>query len=182
MGRTGKWFAIEHWGVTPDIVTTAKALASGMPIGATIAKEEIMDWEGGSHANTFGGNPVACSAALQVIDVIKEEKLLENATRQGTYLMKRLKEMQQKYQVIGDVRGKGLMIGVELVKDQETKQPAAEEALDVMNKCFKRGLAIITAGKNMMRFAPPLIITHETIDAGLEVFESAVKEVAAQLK
>ena len=182
MGRTGKWFAIEHWGVTPDIVTTAKALASGMPIGATIAKEEIMDWEGGSHANTFGGNPVACSSALQVIDIIKEEKLLENATRQGTYLMNRLKEMQQKYPVIGDVRGKGLMIGVELVKDQETKQPAAEEALDVMNKCFKRGLAIITAGTSTMRFAPPLIITHETLDAGLEVFESAVKEVAAQLK
>ena len=182
MGRTGKWFALEHWGVTPDIVTTAKALASGMPIGATIAKEEIMDWEGGSHANTFGGNPVACAAALQVIDIIKEEKLLENATRQGTYLMKRLKEMQQKYSIMGDVRGKGLMIGVELVKDQETRAPASDEALEVMNKCFKRGLAIITAGRCTMRFAPPLIITHEIIDAGLEVFESAVKEVAAQLK
>ena len=182
MGRTGKWFALEHWGVTPDIVTTAKALAAGMPIGATIAKEEIMDWEGGSHANTFGGNPVACAAALQVIDIIKEEKLLENATRQGTYLMKRLKEMQQKYSLMGDVRGKGLMIGVELVKDQETRAPASDEALEVMNKCFKRGLAIITAGRCTMRFAPPLIITNEIIDAGLEVFESAVKEVAAQLK
>ena len=182
MGRTGKWFALEHWGVTPDIVTTAKALAAGMPIGATIAKEEIMDWEGGSHANTFGGNPVACAAALQVIDIIKEEKLLENATRQGTYLMKRLKEMQQKYSLMGDIRGKGLMIGVELVKDQETRAPASDEALEVMNKCFKRGLAIITAGRCTMRFAPPLIITNEIIDAGLEVFESAVKEVAAQLK
>lgn len=182
MGRTGKWFAIEHFGVAPDIVTAAKALASGIPIGATIAKEEIMDWEGGSHANTFGGNPIACSAALQVIEVIKEEKLLENATRQGAYLIKRLKEMQQNYQIMGDVRGKGLMIGAELVKDQKTKTPASEEALDIMNKCFKRGLAIITAGKSTMRFAPPLVITREIVDAGLEVFESALKEVASQLK
>jgi 4-aminobutyrate aminotransferase len=178
MGRTGKWFAIEHWGVTPDIVTSAKALAAGMPIGATIAKEEIMDWEGGSHANTFGGNPVACAAGLQVINIIKDEKLMENATRQGTYLVKRLKELQQKYLIMGDVRGKGLMVGVEFVKDRETKEPAAQEVLDVMNKCFRRGLAIITAGKSTMRFAPPLIITHELIDAGLEVFEGAVKEVA----
>jgi 4-aminobutyrate aminotransferase len=182
MGRTGKWFAIEHWGVTPDIVSAAKAVASGVPIGATIAKEEIMDWEGGSHANTFGGNPIACAAGLQVIEIIKDEKLLENATRQGTYLMKRLKEMQQKYEIIGDVRGKGLMVGVEFIKDRETKEPAAQEILDIMNKCFKRGLAIITAGKSTMRFAPPLIITHEIIDAGLEIFEGAVKEVAAQLK
>lgn len=183
MGRTGKWFAIEHWaGVIPDIVISAKGLASGLPIGATIAKDELMDWEEGSHANTMGANPVACAAALQVIDIIKDEKLLENATRQGTYLMKRLKELQQKYPIIGDVRGKGLMIGVELVKDPETKEPATQESTDVINKCFKRGLAIITAGKSTMRFAPPLIITRETIDAGLEVFEGAVKEVAAQLR
>lgn len=177
MGRTGKWFAIEHFGVTPDIVTTAKALASGLPLGVTIAKEEIMDWESGSHANTLGGNPVACSAALQVISIIKDERLLENATRQGVYLMKRLKEMQQKYPIVGDVRGKGLMIGVELVKDPETKIPAHDEALDIMNKCFKRGLAIIAAGRSTIRIAPPLTITHEIIDAGLEVFEGAVKEV-----
>jgi 4-aminobutyrate aminotransferase len=182
MGRSGKWFAIEHWGVTPDIITASKALASGMPIGATVSKAEIMDWEGGSHANTFGGNPVACAAGLQVINIIKEEKLLENATRQGAYMMKRLKEMQQKYPIIGDVRGKGLMIGVEFVKDQETKEAASDEVIEVMIKCFKRGLAIITAGKSTMRFAPPLIITKELIDAGLDVFEGAVKEVSAQLK
>ena len=179
MGRTGKWFAIEHWGVTPDILSCAKALASGLPIGATIAREELMDWEGGSHANTFGGNPVACTAALQVIDIIRDEKLMENATRQGAYLMKRLKEMQQQYPLIGDVRGKGLMVGAEFVKDPETKEPASKELEEVMNKCFKRGLAIITAGKSTMRFAPPLIITRELIDEGLEIFEGAVKEVAA---
>jgi 4-aminobutyrate aminotransferase len=180
MGRSGRWFALEHWGVTPDILTTAKALASGLPIGAAVARQELMDWEGGSHANTFGGNPVACAAALQVIDIIKEEKLMENATHQGTYLMKRLKEMQQKYPIMGDVRGKGLMIGVEFVKDPETKEPAAQEVEDITNKCFKRGLAIITAGKSAMRFAPPLIITRDIIDEGLEIFEGAVKEVAAQ--
>ena len=182
MGRTGKWFAIEHWGVTPGILTCAKALGSGLPIGAAIAKEELMDWEGGSHANTFGGNPVACAAALQVIEITREEKLLENATRQGAYLMKRLKEMQQKYPIMGDVRGKGLMVAVEFVKDTETKEPAAQEVEDITNKCFKRGLAIITAGKSAMRFAPPLIITHDLIDEGLEIFEGAVKEVAAQLR
>ncbi len=182
MGRTGKWFAIEHWGVTPDIITSAKALGAGLPLGAAIAKEELMDWEAGSHANTFGGNPVACVAALQVIDIIKEEKLMENATRQGAYLMKRLKEMQQKYPIMGDVRGKGLMAAVEFVKDPETKEPAAQEVEDITNKCFKRGVAIITAGKSAMRFAPPLIITRDLIDEGLEIFEGAVKEVAAQLR
>lgn len=182
MGRTGKWFALEHWGITPDILTASKALASGLPIGATISKSEIMDWESGSHANTLGGNPVACAAGLQVIDIIKEEKLLENATRQGAHLMKRLKEMRQKYPIIGDIRGKGLMVGVEFVKDQETKEPAADEAHEIMNKCFKRGLAIILAGKSTMRFAPPLIISTELIDAGLDVFEGSVKEVSAQTK
>ena len=181
MGRTGKWFALEHWGVTPDVVTIAKALASGLPLGAAIAKEEIMDWEGGSHANTFGGNPVACAAALQVIDIIRDEGLMENATRQGSYLIKRLKEMQTKYPIIGDVRGKGLMASAEFVKDRETKEPAPKETEEIMNKCFKRGLAIITAGKSAMRFAPPLIITREILDEGLEIFEGAVKEVAAQL-
>jgi len=181
MGRTGKWFAIEHWGLTPDIITMAKALGSGLPIGATVAKEEIMDWEGGSHANTFGGNPVACAVALQVIDIIKQERLLENANKQGTYLMKRLKDLQEKYPIIGDVRGKGLMVGAEIVKDPETKEPATQEVQDIMNKCFKRGLAIITSGKSAMRFAPPLIITRELIDAGFDVFEGVVKEVAKQL-
>lgn len=181
MGRTGKWFAIEHWGVTPDIVTLSKSLASGLPIGATISRSEIMDWEAGSHANTLGGNPVACMAGLAVIDIVKDEKLLENATRQGAYLLRRLKELQQKYQIIGDVRGKGLMIGVELVKDRETKEPAMDETLEIVNKCFKRGLAIITAGKSTIRIAPPLIVTKDLIEAGLDVFEGAVKEVSSQV-
>ena len=181
MGRTGKWFAIENWNVTPDILTTAKALGSGLPIGATIAKEEIMDWDAGSHANTFGGNPVACAAGLATIDIIKQERLLENATKQGTHLMKRLRELQGKYPIIGDVRGKGLMVGAEIVKNPKTKEPGTQEVQDIVDRCFKHGLAIITAGKSTMRFAPALIITQELVDAGLEIFEDAVRETAKKL-
>lgn len=182
IGRTGKWFAIEHFDVVPDAVCVAKAIGSGLPIGALISKSELMDWEGGSHASTFGGNPVACVAGLAVIDVIREERLLENAAKQGAHLLTRLKEMQRKYPIIGDVRGKGLMAGAEIVKDPETKQPNPEMVEEIMMKCFKRGLAIITAGKSTMRFVPPLIITRELLDSGLDVFEGVVKEVAGSAK
>jgi 4-aminobutyrate aminotransferase len=182
IGRTGKWFAIEHFDVVPDAVCVAKAIGSGLPIGALISKSELMDWEGGSHASTFGGNPVACVAGVAVIDVIREERLLENAAKQGAHLLTRLKEMQRKYPIIGDVRGKGLMAGAEIVKDPETKQPNPEMVEEIMMKCFKRGLAIITAGKSTMRFVPPLIITRELLDSGLDVFEGVVKEVAGSAK
>jgi 4-aminobutyrate aminotransferase len=182
IGRTGKWFAIEHFDIVPDAVCVAKAIGSGLPIGALISKSELMDWEGGSHASTFGGNPVACVAGVAVIDVIREERLLENAAKQGAHLLTRLKEMQRKYPIIGDVRGKGLMAGAEIVKDPETKQPNPEMVEEIMMKCFKRGLAIITAGKSTMRFVPPLIITRELLDSGLDVFEGVVKEVAGSAK
>jgi 4-aminobutyrate aminotransferase len=179
IGRTGKWFAMEHFNVVPDAVCVAKAIGSGLPIGALVSKDELMDWEGGSHATTFGGNPVACAAGLAVIEVIREERLLENAINQGAHLLARLKEIQRKYPVLGDVRGKGLMIGAEIVKDPDTKQPGTELAQDIMMKCFKRGLAIITSGKSTMRFAPPLLITRELVDAGLDVFEGVLKETSA---
>ena len=182
MGRTGRWFAIEHWGVEPDVVCTSKALASGLPIGATVARKELMDWEGGSHANTFGGNPVSCAAALQVISIIRDEHLLENATKQGNYIMKRLKEMMEKYPIIGDVRGKGLMIGVDVVKDRKTKEFADKEAHDIMMKAFRRGLAVITAGHSTLRIAPPLIITRDLVDSGMNILEGAVKEVNQTMK
>lgn len=178
MGRTGRWFAIEHWDVEPDAVCTSKALASGMPIGATIAKEELMDWEGGAHANTFGGNPVSCAAALQVISIIRDEHLMENAVRQGDYIMKRLKEMKEKYPIIGDVRGKGLMIGAEIVRDPKTKEFGRQEAHDIMMKSFRRGLAVITAGQSTIRIAPPLVITRDLVESGMDVLEGAVKEVS----
>jgi 4-aminobutyrate aminotransferase len=182
IGRTGKWFAMEHFNVIPNAVCVAKAIGSGLPIGALVSKDEFMDWEGGSHATTFGGNPVACAAGLAVIDVIRQERLLENATKLGAHLSTRLKEMQKKYPIIGDVRGKGLMMAAEIVKDPDTKEFGRELSQEIMMKCFKRGLAIITSGKSTMRFVPPLVITRELLDAGLDVFEGVVKEVSSSAK
>ncbi|MBS7636157.1 acetyl ornithine aminotransferase family protein [Candidatus Bathyarchaeota archaeon] len=177
IGRTGKWFAIEHWNVEPDMICSAKALASGLPLGATIAKAKIMDWVGGSHASTFGGNPLSCVAAIAVIDVIKEERLLENVTKQGTYIMKRLEELKERSEIVGDVRGKGLMIGVEFVEDKEGKKPAPQKANEIMLRAWKRGVAVITCGISTLRIVPPLNITRELVDAGLEIIEDVVKEV-----
>lgn len=182
MGRTGKWFAVEHWNFEPDVLCMAKGIASGFSLGGIMAKAEIMDWEPGAHCTTFGANPVACAAAMAVIDVIKEENLLENATKQGEYALKRLKEMQEKYEIIGDVRGKGLMIGVELVRSKYTKEPAEEESHEVIKRCWKKGLVIITAGDSTVRIAPPLIITRELFDIGLDILESCIKEVESELK
>jgi len=177
MGRTGKWFAVEHWNVEPDILCSAKALASGLPLGATIAKAKVMDWVGGSHASTFGGNPLSCVAASAVIDVIKEERLLENATKQGTYIIKRLKKLKEQSGIIGDVRGKGLMIGMEIVENKEDKKPAPRKASEIMKHSWKRGVAVITCGVSTIRIVPPLNITRELVDAALEIIEDVVKEV-----
>ena len=177
MGRTGKWFAIEHWGVEPDIVCTSKALASGLPLGATIAKAKVMDWVPGSHASTFGGNPLSCVAAGAVIDVIKEEKLLENATKQGAYIMKRLTELKEKSEIVGDVRGKGLMIGMEIVEDKESKKPAPQKVSEIMMGSWKRGINVITCGASTIRIAPPLVITRELVDSSLDIIEDVTKEV-----
>lgn len=177
MGRTGKWFAIEHWGVEPDIVCTSKALASGMPLGATIANAKVMDWVPGSHASTFGGNPVSCVAANAVVDIIKEEKLLDNATKQGAYIMERLGELKEKSEIVGDVRGKGLMIGVEIVEDKKSKEPAPKKATDIMMRAWRRGISVITCGASTIRIAPPLIINRELVDAAMDIIEDATKEV-----
>jgi 4-aminobutyrate aminotransferase len=177
MGRTGKWFAIEHWGVEPDILCTAKALASGLPLGATIAKAKIMDWVPGSHASTFGGNPLSCVAASAVIDVVKEEKLLENATKQGAYIMKRLGELKEQSEIVGDVRGKGLMIGVEIVEDKESKKPAPQKVTEIMMRSWKRGINVITCGASTIRIAPPLIITRDLVDSAMDIIEDATREV-----
>lgn len=180
IGRTGKWFAIEHWNVEPDIVCSAKALASGLPISATIASTRVMDWPGGSHASTFGGNPLSCAAALAVIDVIREEKLLDNANKQGSYILKRLSEFGEQNPIVGDVRGKGLMIGVELVEDKENKKPATVKARDVMIRSWKHGVAIVTCGVSTLRLAPPLTIQRGQVDAALDIVEDVVNEVAEE--
>jgi 4-aminobutyrate aminotransferase len=180
MGRTGKWFAIEHWGVEPDILCTAKALASGLPLGATVAKAKVMDWVPGSHASTFGGNPLSCVAADAVIDVIKEERLLENAAKQGSHIMKRLGELQESCKIVGDVRGKGLMIGMEIVEDKESKKPAPQKVTEIMTRSWKRGINVITCGVSTIRVAPPIIITRELVDSALDIIEDVTKEVAKE--
>ena len=180
IGRTGKWFAIEHWNVEPDIICSSKALASGLPIGATLAKAKIMDWTGGSHASTFGGNPLSCAAAVAVIETINEEKLLDNANKQGVYALKRLLELKEQCEIIGDVRGKGLMIGVELVEDKETKKPAAQKAADVITRAWKRGVALVTCGASTIRIVPPLTIQHEMLDIALDIVENTICEVAKE--
>jgi len=177
MGRTGKWFAIEHWGVEPDILCTAKALASGLPLGATIAKAKIMDWVQGSHASTFGGNPLSCVAASAVIDVVRDEKLLENANKQGAYIMKRLEELKEQSEIVGDVRGKGLMIGMEIVEDKESKKPAPQKVTEIMMRSWKRGINVISCGASTIRVAPPLIITRDLVDSALDVIEDVTREV-----
>jgi 4-aminobutyrate aminotransferase len=177
MGRTGKWFAIEHWGVEPDIICTSKALASGLPIGATVAKAKIMDWTAGSHASTFGGNPVSCAAALAVLDAIKDEHLLDNAAKQGDHLMKRLEEFRQTSSIIGDVRGRGLMIGVELVEDKETRKPAPKKASEVMLRSWKRGVTVVTCGVSTLRIVPPLTIQTDLLDSALDILQDTVNDV-----
>jgi 4-aminobutyrate aminotransferase len=177
MGRTGKMFAMEHYGVAPDILAVAKGIASGMPLGATIARAEIMDWEAGSHASTFGGNPVSCQAALTTIHLLEQE-LMANAATQGDRMMNQLKELQKVYECMGDVRGKGLMICVELVKDRKTKERAGDWRNLVVRKAFERGLLLLGCGDNVVRFCPALTVTEEEVDVCLSIFEECVKEVA----
>ncbi len=177
MGRTGKMFAIEHWGVEPDIVCSAKALASGMPLSAMIARDEVMDWPAGAHGSTFGGNPVSCAAALATLDVIEGEGLMANASRVGERLLGNLRELAEESRLIGDVRGLGLMIGVELVRDKETKEMAKEETDRVARECFERGLLVLPCGPNSIRFSPPLIITEAQADAAFEIFAEALLAV-----
>lgn len=185
MGRTGKWFAVEHWGVVPDILCVAKALASGMPVSAIVAKESVMTWPMGAHGSTFGGNPVACAAALATIDVIEQEGLMENARRVGARLLENLrglaeelaKETPKSPLYIGDVRGIGLMIGVELVRDLRTKEKAKAEADQVATECFRRGLLVLTCGPNGIRFSPPLVLTEAEADTAFGIFADAVRAV-----
>jgi 4-aminobutyrate aminotransferase len=178
MGRTGKMMAIEHWGVVPDIIALAKGIASGMPLGATVSQSEVMDWVPGSHASTFGGNPISCSAALATLELL-EGGLIKNAERIGAYLLEKLTELQKRFPLIGDVRGKGLMIGLELVKDLETKEKAVEERSQLIQACFKKGLLILGCGENVIRLCPPLIITQKETDIALTILEEVFKDLKA---
>jgi 4-aminobutyrate aminotransferase len=177
MGRTGKMFAMEHFGVTPDMSALAKGIASGMPLGALVARAEIMDWEAGSHASTFGGNPVSSAAALATIELL-EKGLIENAALQGDRLMAGLKRIQASTACVGDVRGKGLMVAVELVKDRESKAPARSWRAQVIAQAFQRGLLLLGCGENSIRFCPALTASDEEVDTCLTIFEEALRAVA----
>ncbi len=177
MGRTGKMFAMEHFGVQPDMMALAKGIASGMPLGALLAKAEIMNWEAGSHASTFGGNPVSCQAAMATIELL-QESLIENAAKRGEQFLKGLQGLQKNYECMGDVRGKGLMVAVEFVKDRETKVPAAALRDSIIREAFNRGLLILGCGPNTVRFCPALTVDAGEIDVCLEIFEETVKAVA----
>ncbi len=180
LGRTGRWFAIEHWGVVPDIVTIAKGIASGMPLGAMVARKSLMTWPSGAHANTFGGNPIACAAALATLRLI-EGGFMQNAARMGERFLERLTRMQAEHPSIGDVRGLGLMVGVELVKDKDSKEPATELRDAVVHQCFESGLLILGCGMSTVRFAPALNISADLVDQGLDVFEAVLTEAEEEL-
>ena len=178
MGRTGKMFAMEHFGVAPDIMALAKGIASGLPLGAMVASAKIMDWEAGSHASTFGGNPLSCRAAMATIDLLEAE-LMENAATQGERLMKALRQMQNTHECIGDVRGKGLMVGVELVKDRHTRKPATKLRAAIIRRAFEKGLLILGCGENSIRFCPALTVKKSEIECCLDIFEQAVRQASA---
>jgi 4-aminobutyrate aminotransferase len=176
MGRTGKMFAAEHFGVTGDVVNIAKGIASGLPLGITAARADVMSWPPGAHASTFGGNPVACAAALVTIRLLREQ-YVANAATVGARLMSALRELANKHPIIGDVRGRGLMIGVELVRDRQTKERAVEERNALVQAMFRRGVLILGAGRNAVRFAPPLVLSADQADAVVRIFDAALSEV-----
>jgi 4-aminobutyrate aminotransferase len=181
MGRTGKWWAMENFEVEPDIITTAKGIASGMPLGAMIARKSVVTWPRGAHGNTYGGNPIACAASLATIKLI-EEQYLQNAAEVGQYALDALSEIMVRHQSIGEVRGIGLMIGIEFIKDRKSKAPAEELRDRVVDLAFERGLLTLGCGKSVIRVSPPLNITKSEIDEGLKILEEAIaiaeKEVA----
>jgi len=174
MGRTGKMFASEHFGLEPDVIALAKGIASGMPLGATVARAELMTWKPGAHASTFGGNPVAVAASLATIELL-EQGLIDNAAHVGAHLMARLHDLPQRFPIVGDVRGLGLMIGIELVRDQVTKERAGGLRDKLVQMCFERGLLLLGAGPNTIRLCPPLVITTDQADFAAETIEECLR-------
>jgi 4-aminobutyrate aminotransferase len=178
MGRSGKMFAIEHWDTEADIYCMAKGMGSGMPIGAIVARETLMRWKPGTHASTFGGNPVCAAASLATIKLL-QDGLVENSRKMGEVFIKRLETMQSKYECIGDVRGKGLMVGAEIVENSISKEPSPQKRNAMLVKAFELGLILQGCGPNSVRFAPPLTVNEEEISVGMDIFEEAVKAAIA---
>ena len=175
-GRTGKWWAIEHSGVQPDIVCMAKGIASGMPLGICMSRAEVMDWVPGSHASTFGGNPISIAAALATMDVLEREGIA-NAERVGEFMLKRLRTWKDSHALVGDVRGRGLMIGIELVKDKATREPAGELRNRVESRAFEKGLMILGCGETSLRLCPPLITSEDEATVALDILEESLSEI-----
>jgi 4-aminobutyrate aminotransferase len=180
MGRTGKWWAYEYAGIEPDIITTAKGIASGMPLSAFIAKESVMTWGPGAHGSTFGGNPVAIAAALTTMDLI-ESQYMGNARRMGDYLFGRTADWPTKFKVVGEVRGRGLMIGIEIVRDQRTKEKAADLRNAIVDLAFHKGLLVLGAGENSIRLSPPLLIDEEQADFAVKTLEECFREAEKKI-
>lgn len=178
LGRTGRMWGIEHWGIYPDILTISKSLGSGIPISATVFRKELDFGVQGAHSNTFGGNLVGCAASLATLDVLSEEKLVERSEKMGAYLRKRLEELQEKHELIGDVRGLGLMLAIELVRDRRTKDFATAERDRVIAEAFRRGLILLGCGRSGIRLIPSLTVTEEQIDTALAILDESLSTVA----
>lgn len=173
--RTGQFLASTHAGVTPDIVCLGKAIGGGLPFGVTVASDEVMDWPPGSHASTFGGNNLACAASLAVMDLLREEGFGDRVTARGDYLLQRLRELAERHPIIGDVRGLGLMVGMELVRDPSTKEPARAGRETILRHAFERGIVLLPAGESVIRFSPPLIMDEEDIDTGVDILDRVME-------
>jgi 4-aminobutyrate aminotransferase len=175
MGRTGKMWACDHVGVVPDIIVSAKGIASGLPLGVTVARADLMDWGPGAHASTFGGNPVACAAALETIRLL-QEKYIANAARVGEYIMGRIVDWPHKHRIVGQVRGRGLMIGVELVRSQETREPHPDARKRVIERAFELGVLVLGCGESTVRLMPPLVINREQADCAVDTLDRCISE------
>lgn len=175
MGRTGKWWAAEHSGIEPDMICVAKGIASGMPLSAVIAREGVMDWKPGAHASTFGGNPVSIAAALATVDLLERE-YVANAAKVGEFIFSKLADWAERFDIVGQVRGKGLMIGVEIVRNKSSKTPAPELRHRILHAAFKRGLLILGAGESTLRLSPPLIIDEQQAEFAVRTLAECIEE------
>jgi 4-aminobutyrate aminotransferase len=177
-GRTGKFFAVEHWQVEPDIISLAKGIASGLPIGVMVARDDVLTWEPGAHGTTFGGNPLSCVAALQTIELLQKE-LIENAARIGTWILDQLGQLRDQYEIVGDVRGKGLMIGLEIVKDKKTKTVDPEKRNEIVKTAYQKGLLVLECGTSGIRICPPLVLSHDEAEMGLSILRESIEEASS---
>jgi len=180
MGRTGKWWAVDHAGVEPDIICAAKGIASGMPLSATIARASVMDWKPGAHASTFGGNPVCIAASLATLGLL-ERSYMANAARIGDFIMRQTANWRERHKIVGEVRGKGLMIGIEIVRDQKTKEKAPELRNRIVELAFHKGLLILGSGDTTIRLCPPLVIDEEQAEFAVATLDSILGEIERSL-